>query len=108
MEKPLKVLIVEDNPDDAELVLLELRSAGFEPDWLRVDTEAAFLEHLNGGLDLVLSDFQMPQFNGLRALELLQQSGFEVPFILLSGTIGEDIAVTAMKHGATDYLLKDC
>jgi len=105
--QPLKILIVEDNPADAELVLLELRRAGFEPNWQRVDTEAAYLERLDHELDLVLSDYQMPEFNGFRALELLKQRKLEVPFILVSGTIGEDIAVTAMKNGAADYLLKD-
>ena len=85
----------------------ELRRAGFEPEWERVDTEADYLARLNGDLDLILSDYQMPAFNGLRALELLKQSGLDVPFMLLSGTIGEDIAVTAMKQGATDYFLKD-
>ena len=107
MSKPLKVLMVEDNPADAELALLALRSAGFAPDWQRVDTEAAYLDHLHDGLDLVLSDFQMPQFNGLRALELLMQSGLDIPFILVSGTIGEETAVAAIKSGATDYLMKD-
>jgi len=107
MSQPLKVLIVEDNPADAELLVIELTRAGFEPDWRRVDTEAAFLEQLNGGLDLILSDYRMPAFNGLSALELLKQSGLEIPFILVSGTIGEDTAVQAMKNGATDYLLKD-
>ena len=106
-QQPLIVLIVEDNPLDAELVLRELHHAGFEPQWQRVDTEEAYLKHLHGGLDLVLSDYEMPQFNGLQALELLKQSGLEVPFILVSGTIGEDTAVAAMKLGASDYLLKD-
>lgn len=107
MPQPLKVLIAEDNPADAELLLRELRRAGFEPDWQRVDTEAAYLERLQGAIDLVLSDYAMPQFSGLRALELLKQSGLEVPFILVSGIIGEDTAVVAMKLGATDYLMKD-
>jgi PAS domain S-box-containing protein len=107
MPQPLKVLVAEDNPADAELLLRELRRAGFEPEWHRVDTEAAFLEHLQGGLDLILSDYAMPQFSGLRALELLKQSGLETPFIIVSGTIGEEMAVAAMKQGATDYLLKD-
>jgi PAS domain S-box-containing protein len=107
MPRPLKVLIAEDNPNDAELELAELRRAGFELDWIRVETESGFLENLHEGLDIVLSDFQMPTFNGLRALELLRNSGLDVPFILISGTIGEDIAVEAMKQGATDYLLKD-
>ena len=107
MPLPLKVLIAEDNPADAELVLRELRRAGFAPDWQRVETEADYLARLPAGYDLVLSDFQMPQFNGLRALELLKQSGLEIPFILVSGTIGEDTAVEAMRQGASDYLLKD-
>jgi signal transduction histidine kinase len=107
MPTPIKVLIAEDNPVDAEMVMRELRRAGFEPEWRRVDTEVAFLERLNDGLDLVLSDFGMPQFSGLRALELLKQSGLELPFIIVSGTIGEETAVAAMKQGAVDYLLKD-
>ncbi|SDS16276.1 response regulator [Opitutus sp. GAS368] len=107
MPRPLKVLLAEDNPRDVELTLRELRRAGFEPEWHQVDTEAAYLAQLHDGLDLVLSDFHMPQFTGFRALELLQQRGLEVPFILVSGTIGEDTAVEAMRRGATDYLLKD-
>ncbi len=107
MKTPLRVLIAEDNPADAELVLRELRKAGFEPEWQRVDTETGYLAHLHADLDVVLSDYSMPQFNGLRALELLKESGFDVPFIVISGTIGEDLAVQVMQNGATDYLLKD-
>jgi PAS domain S-box-containing protein len=107
MGKPIRVLLVEDNPNDAELVLRELRRAGFEPHWSRVDTEEAFLSNLNRELDIILSDYQMPQFSGLRALELLQQQGLDTPFIIISGTIGEDVAVATMKGGANDYLLKD-
>ena len=107
MPQPLKVLFVEDNALDAEIVLHELRKAGFEPDVRQVDTEVGFLAHLDGSVDLVLSDFQLPVFTGARALELLQQSGRDVPFILLSGTIGEETAVAAIKQGATDYLMKD-
>lgn len=107
MAQPLKVLIVEDSLDDAEFLLRELRRGGFAPEWQRVDTEAAYLAQLHAGLDLVLSDFRLPQFTGLRALELLKQSGLDVPFIIVSGTVGEEMAVSALKHGATDYLLKD-
>ena len=107
MPRPLKVLIVEDNPADAELALRQLRRDGFEPEWERVDTEDAYLARLQVGLDLILSDYDMPLFSGLRALELLKTSGLDVPFVLVSGTIGEDIAVIAMKKGASDYLLKD-
>jgi DNA-binding NtrC family response regulator len=107
MPQSLKVLLVEDNPDDAKMVLRELKRAGFEPISQRVDTEVAFLDSLHSDLDFILSDYAMPEFSGLRALELLKKSGLEIPFILISGTIGEDIAVEAMKLGATDYLLKD-
>jgi len=107
MPAPLNVLIVEDSVADAELVLRELRRAGYDPNWRRVDTEAAFLAQLGPDLDLVLSDFRMPQFGGMRALELLHERQPGIPFILISGTIGEDAAVQAMKHGAIDYLLKD-
>ncbi len=105
---PLRILVLEDNPLDTELMLRELRRAGFEdPEWLRVDSEEDYLDHLHADLDIILSDFEMPQFNGLRALELLKERGFDIPFILISGTIGEDVAVQAMKRGAADYLLKD-
>ncbi len=107
MAQKIQVLIVEDQAADAELLVRELRRGGFDPAWQRVDTEPEYLRHLHAGLDLVLSDFQMPQFNGLRALELLKERGLEVPFIIVSGSIGEDVAVEAMKGGATDYLLKD-
>jgi DNA-binding NtrC family response regulator len=107
MNKPLQLLIVEDRPEDAEMLLFELKRAGFDPQWTRVDTEPEFLAELGKMPDIVLSDFAMPQFTGLRAAELLQSSGLDIPFILVSGTVGEDMAVQAMKRGATDYLLKD-
>lgn len=107
MQSSLNILMAEDNPADAELVLRELDRSGFDYHWKRVDNEPDFLGNLNPDLDLILSDYDMPQFNGFRALELLRQSGMEIPFILVSGTIGEDTAVEAMKLGAADYLLKD-
>jgi PAS domain S-box-containing protein len=107
MKIPLKVLLVEDSADDADLHMAELRRAGFDPKWKRVEIEPDFLAELKKSPDIILSDYSMPQFNGLRAAELLQQSGLNIPFILISGTVGEDVAVEAMKHGATDYLLKD-
>ena len=107
MKEPIRVLLVEDDPNDAELVLRELRRAGFNPDWHRVDTEAEFLGRLDPKLDIVLSDYEMPTFSGPRALTLLQERQLDVPFIIISGTIGEDIAVEVMRQGAADYLLKD-
>ncbi|MFN2542462.1 MAG: response regulator [Chthoniobacterales bacterium] len=105
--RPLNVLIVEDNPSDAELMLRELRRAGFAPDWRRVDTEADFSTNLDPKIDIILSDYSMPQFSGLRALELVNERRLAVPFIIVSGSIGEDTAVAAMRSGASDYLLKD-
>ena len=107
MAIPLHVLLVEDNPSDAELMLYELRRAGFELDTRRAETEVDFLAALDPTLDLILADYSLPHFNGLRALDLLVERGLEIPFILISGTIGEEVAVTAIKRGATDYLLKD-
>jgi PAS domain S-box-containing protein len=89
------------------MVIRELRRAGFAPTWKRVETESAFLAEIQNLPDIILSDYSMPQFSGLRAAELLKKSGLVIPFILISGTVGEDVAVEAMQYGATDYLLKD-
>lgn len=105
--QPLRLLIVEDNPQHAELLLRELRRGGFAPEWRRVETEEDYLSHLHEDLDIILSDYSLPVFSGARALELLKARGLDVPFIIISGTIGEETAVNAMKLGATDYLLKD-
>ncbi len=107
MEKPIRILLVEDQITDAELLIREVRRAGFTPEWKRVDTEPDFLAGLATSPDLVLSDFSMPHFDGLRALKLLRERGLDVPFILVSGTLGEEAAVEAMKLGVNDYLLKD-
>src|SRR6266850_6792707 len=107
MAVPINVLIVEDSPDDAELIVNQLRQAGFEPKWNRVENEPNFLAQLETSPDVILSDYSMPQFTGLKAVELLRARGLDTPFILISGTMGEEIAVEAIKRGATDYLLKD-
>jgi two-component system, cell cycle sensor histidine kinase and response regulator CckA len=107
MGKPLNVLIVEDSLNDAELLVDAIHDAGYDLKWVRVETEPDYLAELKKGPDIVLSDYSMPQFSGLRAAELLRESGRDIPFILVSGTVGEDVAVDAMKRGATDYLLKD-
>ena len=103
----LQVLHLEDSLPDHELALLQLQRAGLRLDMLRVDTEAAYREALaSQDWDLVLSDFNLPGFTGLRAQQLLRESGKDLPFILVSGEIGEDTAVSAMRNGAADYLLK--
>ncbi|MFQ5923637.1 MAG: PAS domain S-box protein, partial [Anaerolineales bacterium] len=107
MATPLRVLILEDRASDADLMLHELRRAGFQPEWERVEAKGEFLLHLNSGLDVILADFRMPQFDAPSALRLIQERGLDIPFIVVSGTIGEDVAVSMMREGATDYLLKD-
>jgi PAS domain S-box-containing protein len=107
MNKHLRVLIVEDRKDDAELVLLELRRAGYEPEWKRVCTPEAFsAEVQDKHWDVILADYQMPRFTGLGALEILKKTGRDVPFIIVSGSVGEAIAVEAMKAGAHDFFAK--
>ena len=107
MSVRLQLLLLEDRANDAELALAELRRAGFAPDWRRVDSEEDYLAALDPSLDLILADYHLPQFDALRALELLRARKLEIPFIIVSGAIGEDIAVQAMRRGAADYLLKD-
>ena len=107
MNTAINILIVEDSKDYEELLVRELRHAGFDPKWKRVETEADFLDELKKMPDIILSDYSMPHFSGLRAAQLVHESNVEIPFILISGTVGEETAVEAMKHGATDFLLKD-
>lgn len=106
MTTPLRVLVLEDRPEDAELMMLELQRAGFEPDWKRVDTKQQYLAALNPEVDIILSDYLMPHFDGLRALILLQDQGFDIPFILVTGAY-EELGIACLKQGAADYLLKD-
>src|ERR1700737_712731 len=103
----LNLLLLEDRLDDAELVLAQLRAAGFEPRWRRVDTEADYLAALGEDLDLILADYHLPQFDARRALQYRTDRGLDVPFIIVSGDVGEDAAIDAMKAGASDYLSKD-
>jgi len=105
--KKLRTVICEDNAADAELMARQARRDGFELDWRRVETEPDFVAALHPAPDLILADYSMPRFSGLRALDLLRESGLDIPFILVSGTLGEEAAVEAMKRGATDYLMKD-
>src|SRR5437016_8714870 len=106
VRQPLKVLIVEDSVPDAELMVHELRRTGFEVNWERVDTEPDFVASLAASPQLILAGYALPQFSGPRALEILQERGLGIPFIVVSGTIGEDRAVAMVKEGAADFLLK--
>jgi len=106
-DQALSILLVEDSLEDTELLMEHLRSAGLQVSFLRVDTAEAMSKALANGLwDLVLSDYSLPRFNGMEALELLKHSGLDIPFILVSGTIGEDVAVFALKAGAHDFMTK--
>ncbi|MER3459298.1 MAG: hypothetical protein C4309_12305, partial [Chloroflexota bacterium] len=107
MATPLSVLILEDREGDAELMLHELRRAGFKPRWQRVETEQDYLAYLTPTLDVILADYALPQFDALRALHLLQKCGLDIPFIVITGSISEEVVVECMKQGAADYLLKD-
>lgn len=105
---PLRVLIVEDSADDAFLLLRELRKGGYEVDYLRVDDPAAVAEALAAGdWEMVISDYNLPRFSGLNVVELVRDSGRDIPVIVVSGAIGEDLAVEAMHAGASDYIMKD-
>ncbi len=108
MSQHLKVLIVEDQPADAELLQYDMRRAGLEFTAQRVETQDTFEAALREfGPDLILSDFSMPSFDGLSALGLARAAAPGTPFIFVSGTIGEERAIEALRNGATDYVLKD-
>ncbi|HVW27698.1 MAG TPA: response regulator [Polyangiaceae bacterium] len=107
MNKPLKVLLVEDNENDAMLSLMELRRAGYTVEHARVDTRADMIAALESGhWDLILSDFSMPEFSAPEAFRVAREHGTDTPFIIVSGTVGEDVAVDAMRAGVNDYVLK--
>jgi diguanylate cyclase (GGDEF)-like protein/PAS domain S-box-containing protein len=100
------ILLVEDEEAEAELAARELKRAGVHCVFKRVDTEKAFRHGLLGAPDLIISDFSLPQFDGMSALRIARAEAPEIPFIILSGTMGEERAIEALKSGATDYVLK--
>src|SRR5882672_1763922 len=107
MKPPLRILHLEDNPTDAELIQAILETEGIICDVTRVDTQADFFASIEqGGFDLILTDYTLPSFDGLSALKIALEKSPDVPFIFVSGTLGEEVAVEALKIGATDYILK--
>src|SRR5271165_7028518 len=107
MNSPLHILCLEDDPGDAELVQETLAADGITCQLTRVETEADFLTYLQrGGFDLIFADYTLPSFDGLSALKIARQHSPRVPFIFVSGTLGEEVAIEALKVGATDYVFK--
>jgi len=107
MSTPLNILIIEDSEDDCLLVLRELRRGGYDPAYERVETPEAMRSALaNRRWEIIISDYILPKFSGLAALAVIRESGLDLPFIIVSGNIGEDTAVEAMRAGANDYILK--
>lgn len=108
MTQPLRILHLEDDPADAELVLDALTRDGIECETAVVSTREGFAEALaGGGFDLVLADFALPSFDGMTALSMVREQGAEIPFIFVSGRLGEEAAIDSLKNGATDYVLKN-
>ena len=107
MSSPIRVLLLEDRADDAILLARELTRHGFEPEWSRVETRAEYLDALARRPDVILADYTLPRFDALEALRLLRDQALDIPFIVVTGTIGEERAVECMREGASDYLLKD-
>jgi len=107
MSDAVRFLIIDDDPSDVELMLRELKREGLRPDWVRVQTEAEFLEQLDRAPEVILADSGLASFDSIAALDLLNRRGLDIPFLVVSGQTGENLAVEAMKRGACDYLLKD-
>lgn len=107
MDRVLNILILEDRADDAELMMRQLGKSGFTTRWVRVDTEEEFVNQLRTQPDVVFADYNLPNFDPLKALKLVRDHDPFLPFILVSGSVGEERAVEIIKLGATDYLLKD-
>ena len=107
MAVPLRALLIEDSEDDAALLLRVLQRGGYDVTFERVDAPAGLLGALEKEWDVVICDYSLPYFSGTEALQLIRSRGLEMPFIFVSGTIGEETAVAALKQGAQDYLMKD-
>ncbi|MCE9499471.1 MAG: SpoIIE family protein phosphatase [Leptospira sp.] len=108
MEKQLKVLFIEDSEDDADLLARLLRKAGYQLSSVRVDNRKALMDSLKeNSFDIILADYVIPGFGGMEALKIVKAIGKDIPVILISGSIGESIAVDVMRAGAQDYIMKD-
>ena len=106
MDRPLRILSLEDDPNDTELIQATLESDGLACEVVRVDTQPAFAASLDESFDVILADYTLPSFDGISALKLAMSACPDLPFIFVSGTLGEEVAIEALKRGATDYVLK--
>ena len=108
MKKKLRIMIIEDSENDSLLIIRKIKTAGYEIEYERIETENEMKKALREKeWDLILSDFKLPKFSGIDALKILNETGIDIPFIIISGTIGEDVAVGCMKAGANDYIMKN-
>jgi len=108
MGKPLRLLIVEDSKDDAQIMLRQLKQGGYDPEYERVETAEAMKSALGKkGWDVIICDYHLPQFDAPAAVALLKATGLDIPIIIMSGAVGEEMAVAAMRAGAHDYVMKD-
>ena len=108
LNNKLRILNLEDNPRDTELIQARLDEEGLECEIVRAETKEQYVHALEeGGFELILADYSLPGFDGLTALELAAGKSPEIPFIFVSGVIGEDLAIETLKRGATDYVLKN-
>ena len=107
MAKRIRLLIIEDSADDRDLLLMHLQRNGIKPDYHCIESKKELKKALKERTwDIIISDYSMPEFDGLTALRIIKESGLDIPFILISGAIGEELAVEAMKAGANDYFMK--
>jgi phosphoserine phosphatase RsbU/P len=105
---PLRALILEDSPDDLELLLLHLRHSGFNVTHTQVERKEQFRAAVsNADFDVVFADYHLPDWTGIEAIRELRNVGKDIPFLLVTGTLGEEAAVECIKQGANDYILKE-
>src|SRR6266542_2005622 len=107
MTESLRVLLVEDSEEDADLVTLALKRGGFDVKVTRVDTREAMQEALSRTFDVIVADYSMPHFTMGEALEMVRTAGLDIPFLIVSATILEEEGIRAMRNGAQDFIMKD-
>src|SRR5579863_4247048 len=107
MKQPIQALIIEDSHDDAEITVLALEKSNFEVSWQQIENRQQFQAALTQAIDVIIADYSLPDFSAPEALAILQDHALDIPFIVVTGSISEEVAVACIKQGADDYLLKD-